>query len=116
MNKDVRWIKTHCSRMDHGGCALLVGVKDNEIIKVKGDPEGYLNKGYVCPKGLAAADRLTHPERLKNPLKRIGEKGEGKWKRISWEEALNYIGKNLLSIKEAYGAKSVLAEHDICTI
>ena len=41
--------------MDHGGCALLVGVKNNRIVKIKGDPDGFLNKGYICPK----ATRLT---------------------------------------------------------
>ncbi|MBW2333220.1 MAG: hypothetical protein JRF08_07240, partial [Deltaproteobacteria bacterium] len=60
MKDDVRWVKTHCARMDHGGCALLVGVKDNKIVSIKGDPDGFLNKGYICPKGVASPDRLTH--------------------------------------------------------
>ena len=38
MAEEIRWEKTHCARMDHGGCALLVGVRDNEIVQVKGDP------------------------------------------------------------------------------
>jgi len=65
MADDIRWEKTHCARMDQGGCALLVGIKDNEIVQIKGDPEGYLNKGYTCFKGRISADRLTHPDRLK---------------------------------------------------
>ncbi len=107
MEDDIRWVKTHCARMDHGGCGLLVGVKDNEIVKVKGDPDGFLNKGYICPKGVASPDRLTHPDRLKYPLKRVGKRGEGKWERISWEEALQYTAENLNKIKEEYGAKGV---------
>jgi anaerobic selenocysteine-containing dehydrogenase len=107
MAEDIRWVKTHCARMDHGGCALLVGVKDNRIVKIKGDPDGYLNKGYICPKGLASPDRLTHPDRLKHPLKRTGNRGEGKWERISWHEALEETAENLNSIKEKYGARSV---------
>jgi len=107
MGDDIRWVKTHCARMDHGGCGLLVGVKDNEIVKVKGDPDGFLNKGYICPKGVASPDRLTHPDRLKYPLKRVGKRGEGKWERISWEEALQYTAENLNKIKEEYGAKGV---------
>jgi anaerobic selenocysteine-containing dehydrogenase len=93
--------------MDHGGCALLVGVKDNRIVKVKGDPDGFLNKGYVCPKGLASPDKLAHPDRLKHPMKRAGKRGEGKWERISWDEAIQTISKNLNKIKEEYSAKSV---------
>jgi len=45
MADDMRWIKTHCRRMDHGGCAILAGVKDNQIVKIKGD-QG------VCKRGL----------------------------------------------------------------
>jgi anaerobic selenocysteine-containing dehydrogenase len=107
MSDNIRWVKTHCARMDHGGCALLVGVKDNQIVKVKGDPDGFLNRGYICPKGIASPDRLNHPDRLKHPLKRIGTRGEGKWEKITWEEALAYTADNLNRIKDEYGAKSV---------
>ncbi len=107
MTEEIRWVKTHCARMDHGGCSLLVGVEDNRIIQVKGDPQGYLNHGYTCYKGKVSADRLTHPDRLRYPLKRAGKRGEGKWQRISWEEALDETTKNLLHIKEKYGARAV---------
>ena len=107
MDEDIRWVKTHCARMDHGGCGLLVGVKDNGIIQIKGDPDGYLNKGYTCFKGRVSADRLTHPDRLKQPLKRAGERGEGKWQAISWEQALEETATNLLRIKEQHGARAV---------
>lgn len=107
MTKEVRWVKTHCARMDHGGCALLVGVRDNKIVQVKGDPDGYLNRGYICYKGTASSDRLNHPNRLRYPLKRIGKRGEGKWERISWDEALAYTAENLIRVKEKYGARSV---------
>ena len=107
MTEEIRWVKTHCARMDHGGCSLLVGVENNRIIQVKGDPQGYLNHGYTCYKGKVSADRLTHPDRLQYPLKRAGKRGEGKWQRISWEEALDETAKNLLQIKEKYGARAV---------
>jgi len=93
--------------MDHGGCALLVGLKDNKIVAVRGDPNGFLNKGYICAKAIASPDRLTHPDRLKHPLKRAGKRGQGKWKRISWKQALNEIAENFKKIKERYGAKGV---------
>jgi anaerobic selenocysteine-containing dehydrogenase len=104
---DIRWEKTHCARMDHGGCALLVGVKNNNIVQVKGDPEGYLNKGYSCFKGRVSPDRLTHPDRLKHPLKRVGKRGAGKWQPISWEEALAETSENLNNIKKKFGARAV---------
>jgi anaerobic selenocysteine-containing dehydrogenase len=107
MGDDIRWAKTHCARMDHGGCALLVGVKNNRIVKVEGDPNGFLNKGYICPKGVASPDRLTHPNRLKHPLRRKGKRGEGRWEKISWDEALNTIAENLIQIKGQYGPRGV---------
>ena len=107
MQEEIRWIKTHCARMDHGGCALVVGVKNNRIVKIKGDPDGYLNKGYVCAKGTLSHDRLRHPDRLQYPLRRIGDRGENKWQRISWSDAIEEICENLHKIKDTYGAKGV---------
>lgn len=108
MSEDIRWVKTHCARMDHGGCGLLVGIKENRICRIKGDPDGYLNRGYICPKGLAAADRLNHPKRLLKPLKRTGSRGTGQWRQISWDEALDTISTHLLRIKADYGPQSVV--------
>ena len=107
MAEEIRGAKTHCARMDHGGCALLVGVQGNEIVQIKGDPEGYLSRGYTCYKGRVSADRLYHPDRLRYPLRREGKRGEGKWRRISWEEALDVTATNLLAIREKYGARAV---------
>jgi len=104
---ELKWFKTHCARMDHGGCGLLVGVENNRIVQVKGDPDGFLNRGYICPKGAVSPDRLTHPDRLRHPLRRVGEKGAGKWERISWPEALGTIADNLKEIREKHGARAV---------
>ena len=100
MAEDIRWVRTHCARMDHGGCTLLVGVQNNRIVKIKGDPTGFLSKGYTCIKGLASADKLNHPDRLRYPLKRAGKRGEGKWARVSWDEALQTVAEGLLKVKE----------------
>jgi anaerobic selenocysteine-containing dehydrogenase len=107
MSDDIRWVKTHCGRMDHGGCSLIVGVTQNRIVSVKGDPDGFMNKGYICPKGIASPDRLIHPDRLKYPLRRAGKRGEGKWERISWPDALNEVADMLKKIREQYSAKAV---------
>jgi anaerobic selenocysteine-containing dehydrogenase len=107
MTDELRRVKTHCSRMDHGGCALLVAAQSNRIVEVKGDPEGFLNRGYICPKGMAAADRLTHPDRLTYPMKRAGERGRGQWERISWKEAIDRVRTGLSKIRDKEGAKSV---------
>jgi len=107
MKTGLRWTRTHCARMDHGGCAIVVGTKNNRIVQIKGDPDGFLNKGYICPKGLASSERLTHPDRLRYPLLRKGKRGGGEWEKITWEEATETIAKRFLEIKEECGAKGV---------
>jgi anaerobic selenocysteine-containing dehydrogenase len=61
-------VKTSC-RMCHGGCRILVQVKDGKAVKVEGDPEGPINKGTLCAKGLSCLDLLYHPDRIIYPLK-----------------------------------------------
>jgi len=107
MIQEVEWKKTHCGRMDHGGCALLVGIKEGRIFRIKGDPEGYLNKGYVCLKGIHSHKKLYHPKRLTKPLKRKGKRGENCWQEISWEQALAEVARGLDRVREKWGARAV---------
>jgi len=94
-------------KMCHGGCGALVEVKGGRVVKIKGDPESPVNRGRLCPKGLASIEHLYHPDRLKYPMKRIGKRGDGRWERISWDEALNTISDKVLEIKEKHGIESV---------
>lgn len=89
------------------GCGALVHVVDGTIIKVEGDPANPLSKGVLCSKGLATLEYLYHPDRLKYPMKRVGERGEGKWQRISWDEALETIAGRMAEARDKYGAESV---------
>ena len=100
--------KTHCSRMDHGGCGLLVEVCEGRINKIKGDPLCPISHGYICPKGLVSSERTVHPDRLTRPLLRQGAHGEGKWKPISWTEALHFIAENLNRIRRNHGPEAVV--------
>jgi anaerobic selenocysteine-containing dehydrogenase len=67
----------------HGGCGVKVTLEDGVIVHIEGNPDS-LTKGTMCSKGLSSIQHVDNPYRLKYPLKRAGEKGEGKWKRISW--------------------------------
>ncbi len=107
MTEKIEWIKTHCSRMDHGGCSILVGVCNGRIVEIKGDADGFLNQGYCCVKGRHAHEKLDHANRLKTPLRRTGARGDGQWKSVSWDEALDVICENLSGIRQTHGAKSV---------
>jgi len=86
---------------------MLVYVKDGRIIRIEGDPEHPYNWGLLCSKGLAAAQLVYQPDRWKYPQKRVGKRGEDKWKQISWDEALDTIAEKLLEIKRNYGAEAI---------
>lgn len=87
-----------------GHCAALATVENGKIIKWRADKESGLPY-RPCPsfKGQAWKEINEHPDRLKYPLKRAGAKGEGKWHRISWDEALESISRKLTKIREEYG-------------
>ncbi len=99
--------KVFCGRMDHGGCGLLVRIESGRIVQIKGDPDSF-TKGFICPKGRAHIERIYHPERLLYPQKRVGERGENRWQRISWDEALEIIVNKLLECKERFGPESAI--------
>jgi thiosulfate reductase/polysulfide reductase chain A len=103
---DVKVLKSVC-RSCHGGCSTLMHVKDGELLKVVGDPEGPLNHGKLCPIGAATTQLVYHPDRLKYPLRRKGPRGSGDWERISWDEALDEISEKILKIREESGPESI---------
>ncbi len=100
-------IKTFCARMDHGGCGLLVEVANGKIVRVKGDPDCSLNRGTLCAKGIAQIERLNHPDRLRHPLKRAGARGEGRWERIPWDEALKILTEKFKERIEQKEARTI---------
>ena len=91
----------------HTNCGILVQREENGKISVKGDPEHPMNRGFICVKGRAQPELLYHPDRLKYPMKRTGNRGEGNWQRVSWEEALDDIAHRLTKIQEQYGTESI---------
>ncbi|MFP4258848.1 MAG: molybdopterin-dependent oxidoreductase [Desulfovermiculus sp.] len=101
------WRTTHCGRMDHGGCKVQVQVIDGQIGAIRGDPSGYLNHGYTCPKGRALTEVHDHPQRLRTPLLRTGQRGENKWRSADWDEALDVVATNLDQVRTRDGARSV---------
>jgi len=103
----IQQFKAVC-RMCHGGCGTIVDMVNGTIKKVIGDSTNPVNKGALCSKaGPASVEQLYHPDRLDYPLMRVGQRGEGKWKRISWDEALTFIADKMNKIKTEYGAEAV---------
>lgn len=89
-------------------CGALAYVRDGKVIKLEGDPNHPLNRGFLCPMGLSALQTVYHPDRVIYPLKRVGERGDGKWRRVSWDEALGDIAERILKVREVYGPEAIL--------
>ena len=104
---DTKVLKSVCFGC-HGGCSVLMHVKDDRLIKVEGDPDGPLNHGAVCPIGVSAPDLVYHPDRLEHPMRRIGPRGSGLWERISWETAFSEITARVDAIRREFGPESIV--------
>lgn len=103
MQKEIATFCPICS----GHCAAKAVVEDGKVIKWVRDRDSGL-PSEPCPtfKGRSNIEILSHPERLKHPLKRTGERGEGKWEQVSWDEALEAIAGKLNDAKQKYGPES----------
>lgn len=77
------------------GCGILGEVIDGRVIEITGNPKHPNNRGKICSRGQAGLNVLYDPDRLLYPLKRSGARGEGRWSRISWDQALEEIAKRL---------------------
>ena len=106
-------IKTTCPRDCYDGCGILVDQADGKIIKVKGDREHPSNQGALCPKCAIGYNGFWIDEtaRLLYPLKRIGPKGSGQFKRISWDSALKEIAEQLTDTARQYGPDRIFHTH-----
>lgn len=93
-------VRTFCQHC-HMGCRLVCQVKDGRVTHVANA------MGVSGEKAEAAIELVYHPDRVTYPLKRVGECGEGKWERISWDEALDIMADRFGRIKEEYGAESI---------
>ena len=95
-------IKSSC-RGCHGGCGVLVTVRDNLVINIKGDPHSPINRGKLCVKGKKYHTITHHPDRLTKPLR----KRNGAFETVSWDEALDEISERFLKNKKDFGAESM---------
>ena len=92
----------------HGGCGVKVFLKDGKLLKVEGDEDHPYFQGRLCPRVLALTQYIYHPDRLTYPLKRVGQRGEGKWQRISWDEAFDTCEQRMREIRDKHGAESMV--------
>ena len=104
----VRIVKSACYSCN-SCCEVLVFVDEatGAILRVEGDPESPVTRGVLCAKGLASRDLVYNPGRLRHPLVRAGERGENKWKQVSWDDALSRLSEKLLSYRDTFGPEGV---------
>jgi anaerobic selenocysteine-containing dehydrogenase len=107
-NEELKVVNTVCSKNCFATCPLKVYVKDDKIIKVEGKDNNPITRGKICTKGRVYPEIVNSKERLLYPLKRVGTRGEGKFERISWDEAIELMYSKLNSLRQEHGAESVL--------
>ena len=101
-------INSVCPKDCFGSCGLQVKVENGKAVEIKGDNHHPLTGGRLCSKGKNYLSRVYSSKRLLYPMKSIGFRGEGKFERISWDEALNIIYKKLRKLKIQFGPESIL--------
>ena len=83
-------------------CSLIARVRDDVVEKLDPNPKFHKSRGMLCAKGNAGIRQLYDPDRLKTPLLRKGARGEGKWQRLTWDQALDHAAEQLNRIAEKY--------------
>ncbi|HHY25389.1 MAG TPA: molybdopterin-dependent oxidoreductase [Desulfitobacterium dehalogenans] len=91
-----------------GRCAYQCTVRDGKLVKI--EPNDWPDHRYslICTRGLSELQRVYSPDRLQTPLKRVGERGEGKFVPISWDEAITTVADKFKELHSQYGGKSIL--------
>lgn len=80
--------------------AMVGYVEDGRLVKLEGHPDSIRGRGKICAKGSAGINQLYDPDRILYPMKRVGKRGEGKWKRVTWDEALTELAARLKKLRD----------------
>ena len=89
-------------------CSMLVTVEDGRAVRMAGDPDHPFTNGFLCTKVAKYVERTYHDGRVLHPQIRVGKKGEGKFRRATWDEALGVIAARLQSVIDEYGPQAIL--------
>lgn len=84
-------------------CGILVTVEDEQVTRIEGNPDDVLSAGYICPKATAMGGLHHDPDRLRTPVRRVGDRFEP----IGWDEAFREIGQRLRRIRSEHGASAI---------
>jgi len=89
-------------------CGLIAKVKNGRVVKLDGNPDHPHSRGHLCVRGQSGLFNTYDPDRITTPLIRVGNRGEGRFRRASWDEALDLTASNMLAIREQYGAQAMV--------
>ncbi|MFA5537141.1 MAG: molybdopterin-dependent oxidoreductase [Bacillota bacterium] len=99
-------ITYNCCNPECNNCSLEVHSRNGKVVRVLPNPNYRLGT-KPCLRGRSRLQLNYHPDRIKYPFKRVGERGEGKWERISWDEALDIVAENLVKVRDSYGPEGI---------
>jgi anaerobic dimethyl sulfoxide reductase subunit A len=117
---DLQTVVTSCAHNCGSRHALIAHKKGDVIVRLSTDDGRYQKDGFFgkdteeepqlrgCLRGRSYRQRLYSAERLLYPMIRVGERGEGKFKRVSWDDALNFVAMKMLQIKNTYGPTALV--------
>ncbi len=89
-------------------CGLVARVRNGRVMKLDGNPEHPHSNGRLCTRGQSGLMNTYDPDRVLTPLIRVGNRGEGKFRKATWDEALDLTASHMLAIKEKYGAEAMV--------
>jgi anaerobic selenocysteine-containing dehydrogenase len=101
-------VKAVCPHDCPDTCSMLVTVEDGRAVRIAGDPDHPVTQGFLCTKVAKYLERTYHDDRLLYPQIRVGPKGEGRFRRATWDEALSLIAKNLHRVIDEHGPQAIL--------
>lgn len=89
-------------------CGVLAKVEKGRVVKLEGNPEHPHSRGKLCARGQSGLMNTYDPDRVLSPLIRVGKRGEGKFRRATWDEALDVVAEEMLKIKQQYGPEAMI--------
>jgi anaerobic selenocysteine-containing dehydrogenase len=89
-------------------CGVITEVRDGRAVRFRGDPDHRITKGWLCAKVRPYLNHVYHRGRLMHPLRRVGPKGAGQWRRVSWSDALAEIADRWRAVIARYGPEAIL--------
>jgi len=89
-------------------CPNISYVEDGRLVKIEGQPNSIRTHGTMCAKGQGGVGQFSDPDRILHPMRRVGKRGEGKWKRVSWDEALTEVAERMKKLRDAGTPEKVM--------